>query len=120
MKAKPYLTTQKYNGTKSKWEDFKVKIDKAKSDQSSRAAIFRRQMDADDDHKLLYEEIEVYSPELRKLLDSASPTWREAGSDSDRFVLHLSKVSYGVGTITMQLANQWTAIPMQKLRREPT
>jgi hypothetical protein len=72
-----------WNEQATKWEDVPFQPEKIE-ERRQQAAVFRRQLDSDGDKKLLYEEIEIHSQELKLLLKKVSPVWGGVTIDSDQ------------------------------------
>lgn len=76
------LTLCQWNDSKTKWEDIEDEFEKTKDNQE-KAATFRRHMDVDNEKKVDFEEIEIYSSELKNLMAETDEWWRDVvGEDT--------------------------------------
>ncbi|KAL9082277.1 MAG: hypothetical protein Q9165_008922, partial [Trypethelium subeluteriae] len=70
------IVINRWNGNKSKWEDFEEEFKKSK-DTPDTAATFKRHMDVDNEKKVDYEEIEIHSQALKNLMAETDEWWRD-------------------------------------------
>ena len=70
---------------KSKWEDIEDEFEKTK-DAPDKAATFRRHMDADNEKKVDFEEIEIHSQVLKNFMDETDEWWRDMVTESTQQV----------------------------------
>lgn len=70
--------------------EFEVPVEKAKTGGFQPSAFLRKQMDIDNDKKLNSEELEIHSSDLKALLKTVSPWWRDISTDPEPALLILA------------------------------
>ena len=83
----------KWNEKKARWED--VEFDNSvPPDDRNRAAIFRRQMDSDNDGRILSEEVEIHLHELNLSLYGCYSASTVFTTENDRFMFRCGNSAY--------------------------